>query len=138
MANSDAELVSEVRALTDYDDTIFSDGELLELVNIGKDELRSEWGDEGYQFYDGPLIADRALFWFVVVAAKIRAGEIAGSNINIADIELRNPAHVHHEVLINRFVKKKDRAGRTINQGENAGPAVQSNERTDDRTYGYE
>lgn len=92
MARSDQELIDEVRALTGYDDgAMFSDADMQALVTLSKEELRSSLGDAEFEFYlrgqENTLDADRALFWFVCIGAKIRAGEIGSVELTVDSLE---------------------------------------------------
>lgn len=94
MASTDSELIQEVRAITHFDSGIISDSTMQELVNIGKDELEADFPETDDRpfpgFYSGNLQIDRALFWFVCIAAKVRVGEIDGISIasgSFLDIE---------------------------------------------------
>jgi len=138
MATSDSELIAEARGLTDYDASVLSDSEFQELVDICKEELRADFGDASYSFYSGSLNADRALFWFVCVAAKIRTGEIGGLNITTGDVEAAHPAQVHHDFAwFRNFENRKRKAMRSFSQDANRGPTQTSLER-DNREYAFD
>jgi hypothetical protein len=137
MATSDSELIAEARALTEYDTTIIDDVTFQELVDICKEEIRSALRDEEFSFYQtedpGSLAADRALFWMVCIAAKIRTGELAGMNIEVSELRMQNPGHIHHETWFRNFRQQMVRAEQ--NQASSNGPANITLSRTN-RTYG--
>ena len=92
MARSDSELINEVRALTGYDDgAMFTDSDIQALVDLGKEELRAGLGLPDFTFYRrddvNTLDADRALFWFVCIATKVRAGEIGSVELSVNNLE---------------------------------------------------
>lgn len=134
MASDDNELIAEVRGITDYDSSIFSDNELQQLVRIGKEELRSALGVADFQFYtEESQSATRALFWFVAIAAKVRAGEISNVNITVGDFETQNPANIHYDYWFSNFRNRLQEAYRETASG--GGPEQISLSRTN-RTYG--
>lgn len=135
MAQSDTELIDEARAITGYTDgTIVSDSDFQILLNICKDELRSDFGVSDYSFYNGNLHADRALFWFLAIAAKIHTGELGGMNITTGEVEARTTGHNHHEAAwFSNFETKKRKAARIVR--ESVGPSHTAPQR-DGRTYG--
>lgn len=84
MAQTDSELISEVRAYTDYDIGIIDDATMQELVDIGKEELRSHFGNSALTFYTADTLDHtRTLFWFVIIATKVHTGELAGVNLTV-------------------------------------------------------
>lgn len=104
MASSDSELVEEVRSLTDYDEHVYSDGEIRGLVDIGKSELRSKWNEPELDFYtEERLHVERALFWFTCIAVKVRAGEIASMNIRVETFEATKPGNTHYGYWFRNF-----------------------------------
>jgi hypothetical protein len=132
MATTDSELITEVRALTDYPQEVISDSEMQELVDIGKQELQARFNQPGYAFYTGDHSADRALFWFTCIAAKVKAGEIAGVNLEVGDIAAQSPAATHYDYWFEAF---QERLNEAINEVSGyAGPAHKLIER-DDRNY---
>lgn len=135
MATTDTELIDEARAMTGYTDgSIVSDSDFQELVDICKEELRNDFGVSDYSFYSGNLAADRALFWFLCIAAKIHTGELGGMNITTGDVEAQNPGHIHHNaVWFSNFEDKKRKAERLISGS--LGPSQTAPQR-DNRTYG--
>lgn len=135
MANTDTELIDEARAMTGYTDgTIIPDDEFQTLVETCKEELRSDFGVSDYSFYSGNLHADRALFWFLCIAAKVHTGELGGMNITTGDVEAQTTGHLHHEaVWFSNFETKKRKAARIVR--ESVGPSQAAPQR-DQRTYG--
>lgn len=135
MATTDAELISEARVMTGYTDgSVISDSDFQDLVNVCKEELRDDFGVSDYSFFSGDLSADRALFWFLCIAAKIHTGEIGGMNISTGDVEAQNPGHIHHDATwFSNYEDKKRKAERVITGS--SGPA-QSAPQRDGRTYG--
>lgn len=138
MATNDQELIAEARGLTDYDQTVLSDSEFQQVVDICKEELRADFGEPGYAFYSGSLNADRALFWFVCIAAKIRTGEIGGLNITTGDVEAAHPAQVHHDsAWFKNYENRKRRAMKNFSDEASSGPAQTTISR-DDRGYEFD
>jgi len=133
MATTDTELIAEVRALTDYPADVMSDADIQKLVDIGKEELRASFGDPSYVFYTGDQSADRALFWFTCLGTKIKAGEIASVNLEIADIIAQKPAQGHYDVWFELFRARLKEAERAVR--DEAGPAQAELER-ENRSYG--
>lgn len=139
MAETDAELIKEVRALTDYDASVIPGSEMQELVNIGKEEIKADInkpeGGGNFDFYkDSNRPIDRALFWFVCIAAKIKTGEIGGVNIEIQDFRTDKPAQGHYSIWFENFDKRlREFSNRKTDVG---GPAHKLLER-DNRSYSY-
>lgn len=136
MASTDTELVREARVITDYNDRVISDSQMQALVGICKDEIRAEVGNPDLTFYasDGSTFeADRALFWFVCIAAKIKTGEIGSVNLEIEDILSHKPAQGHYDVW---FDNLESRLNQYVRERQEHGPAHRLIEREDDRTYG--
>jgi hypothetical protein len=133
MATSDSELITEARALTDYEQMILSDSEFQKLVDVGKEELRAEYGDPDTfpGFYAGDLNLDRALFWFVCIAAKVKAGEIASVDISVSDLDASQPAG-DHQYWFRNFSKRLA----AFSRGQ--GPGNVNISRADNRTYEYD
>ena len=90
MAVDDSSLKDEVRLLTDYDDGLISDGDLLSLIELAKTELKAEVGNSNLSFYSGNLDADRALFWLTCLFVKVKAGEIDAPNLSISELKVRH------------------------------------------------
>jgi len=139
MATSDTELVREVRALTGYSDgNIISDAELHELVNLTKEELRAEFDDPNFSFYQtgntNTIQADRALFWFVCIASKIRTGELGGFDVDIADIRTDSPDDEEYKMWFQRFNSRLASAA-SKHASSGGGPSQVSPQR-DGRSYG--
>lgn len=88
MALSDADLIAEVRVLTDYTPEIMSDREFQDLVDLTKRELRADLNQPGLDFYSD-LSAERCLFWLVCIFAKVRAGEIDSPSFSISELKVR-------------------------------------------------
>lgn len=136
MATSDPELIAEARGLTDYDQSVLSYAEFQEIVDICKEELRADFGDPTYSFYSGDLNADRTLFWFVAIAAKIRTGEIGGLNIRTGDIESAHPAQTHHNrAWFQNYENRKRQAMKSLSGAP--GPA-QTQSTRDERSYEFD
>lgn len=134
MASDDNSLIAEARALTDYDSQVYTDSEFQELVDIGKEELRASLGVPDFQFYtEEHLSATRALFWFVCIAAKVRAGEISAVNITVGDFETQNPASTHYDYWFDNFQSRMQAAYHETDAG--GGPSQINLSRTE-RTYG--
>lgn len=132
MASDDNGLIAEARGITDYDSDIFTDSEFQALVDIGKEELRAEFGEPSLTFYEEDTFqATRALFWFVCIGAKIRAGEIAGINLTVGDLDATQPAQSSYDFWFSSFQKRLSAAA----SEQSAGPSHANLSRTD-RTYG--
>jgi hypothetical protein len=140
MATDDTTLISEARAITDYDTEIMSDSEFQELVDIAKEELRAEWQLPDYQFYGNTtsgdigfiLQRDRALFWYVCIAAKIRGGEIAAPNITIGSIR----ATSYTGSKFDFYFENLDKRLSTIERS--SGPRITQITRDDERAYEFD
>lgn len=89
MASSQTEVREDVRSITDYDKSIFSDSELDELISIAEDEVKTEVGELDLAFYNGEetFNQDRAVFWLSALFAKVRSGEIEGVELSAGDLE---------------------------------------------------
>lgn len=137
MATTDSELIAEARALTNYTQSMLSDSTFQELVDIGKEELRAEMDKPNFSFYqtggEHTLQADRALFWFTCIAAKIKGGEIGGIDIDLGDISTNQPDEEEYAVWFSQFRKRLDAA--VASETDTGGPGQTSLQR-DDRTYG--
>lgn len=121
MADSDYELIQEVRGLTDYHPDVMSDSDIRTLINIGKEELRARLGDPEFSFYETEThSADRALFWFTCIATKVKAGEIAGINITVDQIEASTSNLGQYDYWFESFRERLSEAetqvGATISQ----------------------
>lgn len=132
MASDDSSLIAEARGLTDYDSSIFTNPEIKEIVQIAKQEIRADLGQPDLSFYtEDTFQATRALFWFVCIGLKIKAGEIAGINLEIGDLRTQNPAQGHYSIWFESFRKRMAGAERQIQSG----PSSVVLER-DNRSYG--
>lgn len=132
MASDDDSLIAEARSITDYDDSIISDSEFEELVNIGKEEIMAAVNEQTLMFYEEETFHHtRALFWFTAIAAKVKTGELAGMNISADDFEATNPATSHYSFWFDSFQKKMAAA----RLRSSPGPSLVNMERTE-RTYG--
>jgi len=135
MASNDDELVEEVRALTDYDEHVMSTGQLMNLVDLGKQQLESYLGTSPIDFYASDRgDSQRALFWFTCIAAKVAGGEIAGINLQLESIRTQNPANIHYDYWFDNF-RQTLRAAE--GEGDSGNPSAASRvlSRTD-RSYG--
>lgn len=135
MATTDTELIAEVRSWTDYDAQLISDAEIQELIDIGKDEIRAEIGRFDLTFYQdtsqvNTLVEDRALFWFVVIGAQCRVGELSGLELTVGDIEIAHEENAYADsAALTNFVRRISSARAGTARG------LINIERTD-RTYG--
>lgn len=129
MATSDTELIQEARAITDYDSGLISDAEFQTLVDIGKEELESEFSDNFPGFYNGNKDADRALFWFTCIAAKVRAGEIAGVNLTVGSIRATSYSNSKFDFWFESFEEK-------LYSATGGKPSRKQNLSRDGRAYG--
>lgn len=133
MASSDQDIIDRARTLTDVPSQVMSDSDIQNIVDIGKDELRSWFDDSSYSFYTGDLDADQALFWFTVIGVKIRLGEITSVNLRIADIHTETFSGTQYDWLFNNFNKHLTDAEKNIS--ELAGMSKKNLSR-DGRAYG--
>lgn len=132
MASDDDTLVDEARTLTNYDDSILSESEFRELIEIGKEELRAALGEPSLTFYqDDRYQATRALFWFVCIAAKVRVGELGGLNLTVESLEAQNPGEAHHSYWFRNFQQRLRAAGNVNSGGASSTVLSRTN-----RTYG--
>lgn len=129
MATTDAELISEVRALTDYDIGIISDSKMQEIVNIGKEEITSHLDDHNINWYSQEYHdATRALYWFVVIGTKIHTGELASVNLTIGSIRATAYSENKFGHLFRSFDSRLRSAG--------GAHAVSAQIERDNRSYG--
>jgi hypothetical protein len=136
MARSDQELIDEARALTGYDDgAMFTDTDMEALLSLSKEEIRSSLGAPGFEFYRrdevNTLDADRALFWFLCIGAKIRAGEIGSVELTVDNLE-EQTREGQFNVWFSNFQQRMAAA-----QAGVTGAATTTISRTD-RTYEYD
>lgn len=138
MAQSDSELVDEVRVLTGYDDEVmFSDSDLDSLVQIGKEELRSYWNLPEFEFYrrgeENTLDADRALFWFTCIATKVRAGEIGSVELTIDSLET-----AQYDGQFSYWFRNFQQRAASAGGASGVGPANIQVSRAEERSYEYQ
>lgn len=138
MATTDSELIAEARQLTGYTDgNVISDSDFQSLLDVCKQEVRAELGDPSFTFFEtspeDTLQADRALFWFLCIAAKIRTGEIGGMDIDIAHIRTDSPDEEEYRSWFSNFDKRMGSAEARFSTG--SGPSQVSPQR-DGRSYG--
>lgn len=134
MATNDSEMISEVRALT-YDEHILSDIQMREILHVCKEEIRADLGDPDFQFYQTGEVenshdADRALFWFTCIGAKIRVGELGGMDISVADLDAEQ-ASGQEAFWIKKFHNRLQSAGEGGRK-----PGMTSVNRGTERLYG--
>lgn len=138
MATNNAELIDEVRSLTGYTDHMFSDVEMHSLLQLSKEEIRSDLGDPNFTFYQtgdaqNTHEADRALFWFLCIATKVRAGEIGGGNVSVSDLDFETVEDDEASIWIRNYHKRINSVG----VGGKA-PARVDIDRGTERNYGNE
>lgn len=129
MATTDSELITEVRALTNYSADMMTDSTIQELISIGKEELEPEFGDDFAGFYSGNTAADRALFWFTCIATKVRTGEIAGINLTVGSIRATSYSNSKFDFWFENFEKK-------LIQAQGGRPVSNRQLNRDNRAYG--
>lgn len=130
MVDSDEELIDQVRTLTDYDEFVYTDSEFQGLVDLCKEELQEHWSEPTFSWYGSETLSqDRALFWFVCIAARVRAGEYSAMDISVADIQLQ-PAD--GDFFITKFHEKMN----SVAGGPMA--ATTNIERSEERDYSFE
>lgn len=136
MVNNDSELIDQVRELTDYGELIIGGAEMETLLQIAKEEVRSSLGDpDQLTFYDaGSEDADRALFWFLCIASKVKVGEIGGLEIDADDFAAQQPDEYQNSMWFRQYQKK-----RSLAEGQlgGSGAASSSIQRTG-REYVYD
>lgn len=88
MAQSQSEVETKVRNLTDYDTTIIDDSDLDGLVGLAEDEIIADTGETGLQFYQGTDThnLDLAVMWLTCLFAKIKTGEIEGPTLSLGEL----------------------------------------------------
>jgi hypothetical protein len=133
MATTDAEMVDEVRALTDYPEGVMSDSDIQTLIDIGKSELRARFDNANFDFYNDSQYAERALFWFTCIAAKVKAGEIAGINITVDDIEASTSSVGQYDYWFDNF---RENLYEVFRDDEEVPLVSQQNLSRNGRTYG--
>lgn len=135
MADTDQELISEVRALTDYGTLIIDQSEMQTLLTIAKDEIRSSLGAPDLTFYgEETADADRALFWFLCIASKVKVGEIGGLNIDADDFAAQQPESYQNSIWFRQYQQKFSAAEAQLG---GSGAASTTIER-DGREYEYD
>lgn len=80
----DETVVSEVRALTKYDDTIVSTIDMAVLLSRAKKELEADVGDT--VDFTNPT-ANTALFWLLALFTKIHTGDIGSVDFAVGELE---------------------------------------------------
>lgn len=134
MATNQSELIDEVRTLTNYTASLISDSEMGNLVDLAKEELKSEvpaasrpvsyFGSDTHE-------QDRALFWLSCLFAKIRAGEIGAATFTVDELR-SNPLDNQSNFWFMMFQSR-------LGQMEGApGFGQTSLERADDRSYEFD
>lgn len=81
------DLLTQARAITDFDTTVLSDDKFKEVVATAEADIMAEVGDETLTFY-GNMDAERALLWATCLFAKVKAGELDGVAMSLGDIDL--------------------------------------------------
>jgi len=136
MAQSDQEIIDEALAFLEYG-SVFDSADVQEIVDIGKDEIRSQINEYNLSFYqpepDGTMHLDRALFWFTCVGLKIRSGEMASVNLTAGSIRSTAYTGGKFSQLTNGFEDRMRAA-----EARRGGPAVKTMTRADNRTYSEE
>lgn len=130
MADSQTEIRSRVRTITDYDSNIINNADMDDVVNTAEDEIRSDLGDPSLVFYQGTdtFNLDLAVFWLSALFAKIKAGELDGPDMSVGDLETR-PLDAQSSIWFSRYRKAIQRTS--------AGPGFgRTTVQRDDRTYG--
>jgi hypothetical protein len=140
MASDDTSLVTEVRSLTDYDNSIYSATELIELIEIAKGEIRSDVGDPTLTFYDTEgSPEERALFWLTCIFAKMKAGEIDAPNISISSLRIRQASEgERYGLWFSRFEVHRSRIQTSEEDTAGRPMGIINATRDDERTYGYD
>lgn len=133
MATNDQELIREVRGFTDTGVDMIPGDEMQVLVDIGKEEIRSDIGKRNQDFYkSNTLPLDRALFWFTCLATKVKLGEVGSANFEIEDITSEKPGQGHFDIW---FKNLEDKLRQWEFDRQDGGPAQKQFVR-DGRTYG--
>ena len=135
MATNDQELISEVRSLTDYDETILSDSDMQDLVGLAKREIEIEVGERVDDFYSN-RIREGALFWLVCFFTKLKTGEYEGMDLTISEIEINKvPEGSDTRIWIRNF-NKRFRQLRSENRSYVANVSRSGREYNDQRDAG--
>lgn len=86
MADTDAELIAEVRSLTGYGTGVIPGDDMESLLSVAKDEILLETEEDDLDWYnDRP--AERALYWLLALFTKIRTKEIGSAGFSIGELE---------------------------------------------------
>ncbi len=89
MANSDTELIIELRSLTGYSEAVVADETWREMIQTAKQEVRAESSLDIPDFYEYEhRSAERAIFWTTALFAKIHMGELEGLDFNIGSVKI--------------------------------------------------
>lgn len=131
MAQDDTTLLTEVRLLTDYDEGIMSNADLLALIGLAKAELQAGTGSAAIDFY-AVTEAERALFWLTCIFAKVKTGEIDSMSFSIGELKARQPnVTERYGVWFDNFWKHY----RTM---EGGAPVAHVKSNRPDRTYRFD
>lgn len=131
MATSDAELISEVRSLTNYDSELISDSDFNDLVAIAKEEILLDVDAGSVSYYGSNTHAnDRALFWLTALFAKVKAGEVGASTFSVADVRANSDSW-----QTSMWLSQYDKA---ISQNTDSLGFGSTTVARDDREYSYE
>jgi hypothetical protein len=137
MAVDDTSLIAEVRVLTDYDETILTDSEMAAVVDLAKQEITAELGDDTLTFFSGDANADRALFWLTGLFCKAKTGEIDAPNISISSLRIRQASEAERIGLwLSKFEVNFNMIGEAGTETAGMPMGITSVERAD-RTYSF-
>lgn len=134
MASGDPEMIEEVKALTQYDDDVIDEFDILELLGTAKKEIASNLGvtKDDVDFYlDDNSNINRALFWLTCILTKASVGELASPDMAVGDVEIV-VAKVDEEFWREKYNTKMRRASLP---GSSTGVASANLSRSN-RTYG--
>jgi len=86
MADTDQDLMDEVREITDYTDAVLPDNKLTSVVSTAKREVQGV-ADANISDWYTDRDAELALFWTACLFCKIKAGELDGVTMSLGDME---------------------------------------------------
>lgn len=122
MANSDAEMKSEIREFTRYQSTaILSTGEMKTVLKRAKRHIRTTKGIESDTFdWYKTYPREDALFWTGCLFAKVAVGELDSEDIQVGAIDLGGLMAVENDE-VTMWAKN---VSRSLNALDSGGPAA--------------
>lgn len=122
---TDGQIITEVRALTDYDTSIIDRRAMSTLIDSAKDEVQD---DVGRDLVFDTRTERRALVWLLALFCKVHTGEIGSAASSVGELE-SEPLSPEDNMWLQNYYRKRDSVrGATAFGSTAAGRA--------DRTYG--